>query len=385
MKKQIIELLQSNPNANSTEILLLLQKKGMVCTTGYIRQIRRKLSVKSPPSLFDEIQEHRKITKSKKEVTETKKKLDFLLEKNERLEEQLESMKFIQGGTSSHVINPSYDSLKSEATAVVVASDWHLCETVIGSTVNNLNAYNEAIAKQRADDFFKNSLRLIKIFSQDIEIKQVVCGLLGDFINNMIHEEAQETNSKHPIHEVLFAQDILVAGINYWLENSKVSFTFVCHSGNHARSSVKQRHGIGDSGYSLEYMMYHSIAHRFAGNKRVNFVIPDSYHSYITIYDNVIRFHHGHDLRYQGGIGGLTIPVNKAIAQWNKAKKADYDVFGHFHQLFDGGNFICNGSMVGWNAYAVSIKASFEKPKQAMFLIDKKRGKTIVAPILFSV
>jgi hypothetical protein len=48
----------------------------------------------------------------------------------------------------------------------------------------------------------------------------------------------------------------------------------------------------------------------------------------------------------------------------------------------DGGNFVSNGSIIGHNAYAISIKADYEKPRQTLVLIDKKRGKTIVAPIL---
>jgi len=44
-------------------------------------------------------------------------------------------------------------------------------------------------------------------------------------------------------------------------------------------------------------------------------------------------------------------------------------------------NFVSNGSLIWYNAYAESIKADFEKPAQAFFLVDKKRGKTIQAPI----
>lgn len=39
--------------------------------------------------------------------------------------------------------------------------------------------------------------------------------------------------------------------------------------------------------------------------------------------------------------------------------------------------------MIGYNVYALTIKASFERPKQALFLIDRDRGKTAVWPILF--
>jgi hypothetical protein len=69
----------------------------------------------------------------------------------------------------------------------------------------------------------------------------------------------------------------------------------------------------------------------------------------LQIYDVTVRFHHGHSIRYAGGVGGIYIPTNKAIAQWNKGRHADLDVFGHFHQLRDGGNFICNGSLIGYN------------------------------------
>ena len=83
-----------------------------------------------------------------------------------------------------------------------------------------------------------------------------------------------------------------------------------------------------------------------------------------------------------GGVGGIYIPTNKAIGQWNKGRNVDLDVFGHFHQARDGGNFICNGSIIGYNAFAVSIKADFEAPRQQLFLIDSKHGRTCTWPIL---
>jgi hypothetical protein len=96
-----------------------------------------------------------------------------------------------------------------------------------------------------------------------------------------------------------------------------------------------------------------------------------------------LRFHHGDGIKYGGGVGGITIPVNKAIAQWNRAHYADLDIVGHYHQFFDGGNFIANGSVIGWSPYSLWIKASFEPPQQAFFLLDSKyRRKTVVAPII---
>jgi hypothetical protein len=128
--------------------------------------------------------------------------------------------------------------------------------------------------------------------------------------------------------------------------------------------------------------MYVHLKAYFRNEPRVTFIVAEGMHSYVKVYDTMIRFQHGHAIKYGGGVGGIYIPVNKSIAQWNKARHADLDVFGHFHQSKDGGNFICNGSLIGYNSFALSIKADYEQPKQQLFLMDKKRGRTCTWPIL---
>jgi len=128
--------------------------------------------------------------------------------------------------------------------------------------------------------------------------------------------------------------------------------------------------------------MYYNLQDIYRNDSRIKFIVNNSYHNNVQLYNNyIIRFHHGDALRYGGGIGGITVPTNKAIAQWNQQTKVDIDVFGHFHQMHDGGNFICNGSLIGMNPYAINIKASYEVPTQTFFVVDKERGKTFVAPI----
>jgi hypothetical protein len=128
--------------------------------------------------------------------------------------------------------------------------------------------------------------------------------------------------------------------------------------------------------------MYVDLAEYYQDNKRVKFKIEKGYFNYLPVYDKILRFHHGHNVKFWGGIGWLYIPTNKAIAQWNKGKRADLDIFWHYHQMIDWGNFICNGSMIWWWPYAESIKASPERPAQALFLINSKYWKTISAPII---
>jgi hypothetical protein len=184
------------------------------------------------------------------------------------------------------------------------------------------------------------------------------------------------------MHAIVTAQRHLISGIEFLLDNSKLNLVVPCHSGNHARQTLKTRFSA-ENGHSLEYLMYVHLDAYFRNEPRVSFIIPPGMHSYVKVYDKVIRFQHGHAVKYGGGVGGIYIPLNKAISQWNKGRHADLDVMGHFHQLRDGGNFIVNGSMIGYNGFALSIKADYERPSQALFLMDRKRGRTCTWPILF--
>jgi hypothetical protein len=228
-----------------------------------------------------------------------------------------------------------------------------------------------------------NGLRLTNMFGREIHIDTVVIALLGDFITGHLHAQAVETNYFAPVEETLFAQSLIVAGINYLLKNSKYNLVIVCASGNHGRTTKFSEFG-SENGHSHEFFMYCSMRDIFKNEKRVKFVINEGTHTYLEVYHYPIRFLHGHEIKFGGGVGGITIPVRKAIGQWDKMKKAYLTMFGHFHTRFDGGNFMCNGSNVGMNSFAIAMKCDPEPPSQQMCLIDRERGKTIVAPILLS-
>lgn len=299
----------------------------------------------------------------------------------EQKESDIQAMNVLEQGQSSYEIVPRLGQGRSEGTVVVVLSDWHV-EEKVGAEIGGLNTYSLDEAQSRATRCFQAVLRLVTLLQQDITINTMVLALLGDFITGNIHgEENAESNNLMPMHALIQAQNMLISGIDFLLANTKLNFVIPCHSGNHARTTLKTRFGA-ENGHSLEYLMYMTLAKMYRNEPRITFIIPEGMHSYVTVYDHVIRFHHGHAVKYGGGVGGIYIPVNKAIAQWSKARHADLDVFGHFHQMRDGGNFLCNGSLIGYNAFALSIKADFEKPKQTLFLMDKKRGRTCTWPIL---
>jgi hypothetical protein len=271
----------------------------------------------------------------------------------------------------------------NEATAVIVLSDTHIEERVDLDKVNGLNEYNPEIAQARIERVMQNAIIMVKQQQREIEINTIVLAVLGDIITGYIHDDLVETNYMAPVKAILLAQDILENCIDLLVQNTKCNIIVVCTPGNHGRTTEKRRvQSYAEN--SFEYLLYMTLQKYYRSNKRVEFRITEAYHNYLDVYGYIVRFHHGDFMQYGGGIGGITIPVNKSIAQWNQAVKADLDVFGHWHQLTFAKNFVSNGSTIGFNQYAISIKAGFEPPQQAFFLIDKKRKRYTLSCPLFT-
>lgn len=284
------------------------------------------------------------------------------------------------GSIETIKIEPSKGSGNTEAVALLVASDWHVEESVDPETVNGLNKYNLEISARRAEEFFRSGLKLTQIVQRDVHVGTIVLPLLGDFITNDIHEELMETNELLPIEATMQAQTYIASGIQFLLEHTDCKIILPCHSGNHGRTT-KYVHAATEHGHSLEYFMFKNLEREFLSEPRVEFRVSRSYHSYLEVFGLTVRVHHGNAINYYGGVGDIYISANKAIADWNRARHADLDIFGHHHRQRDGSDFLSNGSLIGFNAYAVRIKARYEPPRQVFTVIDNKRGRTMTCPI----
>lgn len=313
-----------------------------------------------------------------------RKEANQLIEENTKLRREHDALLQIQSNLKSTKIEKPKGSDESYATAIALLSDMHIEETIVSEKVSGLNKYNLTIAEKRMKEFFINTLKLTKKEQQDVKIDTLILAILGDAISGNIHAELLENCSLRPIEAIILAQEWIISGIQYILDNSELKLVIPCCVGNHTRITHKV-HLSTEQGNSLEYFMYHSMRKHFEKNKRVEFIVGDGYFIHLNVYGYTLAFSHGHAIKYGGGIGNLFIPAYKAISQWQKGKPADYYFWGHFHSFKFGGNFICNGSIIGYSPFALSIKADFEKPKQVFCLIDEKRGLTGIFPILFSI
>lgn len=326
------------------------------------------------------VRDDKRLRRLTDDKSETDRKYRNLLRENNRLERELDAAFEIKAHRGIHKIKAREGRGDSEAMAVAIASDWHIEEEVKAGSVNYRNKFNLDIAKKRVDKFFERIVRMIRKEQQDVKIHELMLALLGDFVTGRLHEENLEVCLLRPMDAIMLAQDWIESGILFLLEHTDLKIVIPCTVGNHSRITRRVHHGT-ERGNSMEWFMYNNLAQRFADEPRIKFILGEGYLLYMNVYNQVIRLHHGHNVRYWGGVGGLTIPMNKAIGQWDLERQANLTLCGHFHQYIPMRRFVVNASLIGYSPFAIAIKGEYEPPSQSFFLIDKKRGKTVSIPL----
>jgi hypothetical protein len=285
-------------------------------------------------------------------------------------------------------INPMTVSLKKgrtrhAAVPFLLASDWHADEVVDKAAMNALNEFGLAIARERVKTLFEATADILQIYAGNSEITTMVIAALGDFLSSWIHDELVETNSLTPPEALLAVLDMWTGGIDYLLASNTIQNILIVGAvGNHGRITRKPQ-AKNRAAKNYEWILYSLLARHYAakGDARVKVQMPQGYFNYIEVLGRTIRCHHGDAIRYQGGVGGIYIPLKKAISQWNKAKHADLDLMGHWHQAEFSRDVVINGSLIGYNEYSEIIKAEPEPPQQCMFLLHNRYGHTGFYPL----
>ncbi len=267
---------------------------------------------------------------------------------------------------------------KHDATMVVLLSDIHAEERVDPDTVNGLNDYSLDVCDQRMSELMERFAVLLEHERRLAKIDRVVVWLGGDFISGHIHDDTAELAQLAPLTATRWIGARLRGFLDAVSENAR-EVIVATNSGNHGRSTEKLRIGT-ELEHSFEQNLYLTMA-AAESRKNVRWQVGTGYLNYLDLDGFLIRFHHGHAIKYGGGIGGITIPTNKAIAAWDAVKRADLTCFGHWHQFqwLRAGRYVANGSVIGHSAYATRIKAAYEPPCQACIVIDHGRHEVTKA------
>lgn len=270
---------------------------------------------------------------------------------------------------------------KGSATGIICCNDWHAEESVDPEVVNGMNEFNLEIADRRIQRMWNKAEYLVEFARNISDIDDLVVWLGGDLINGAIHEELEESNFLGPAEAILWVQERVAMGLEKLSKLKQIkSIRVVTSYGNHGRSTRKRRISTGYR-HSWEWLSYNNLAKWFSAEKKIAFQVAKGYHNWVNVQGYDVRFHHGDAVRFGGGVGGPSIPLNKKIGAWNKQRKAHLDVLGHFHQTLVGPQYVMCGCLVGHNAYAIEIGAEYELPHQTFIVMDKDYGRVMSLPI----
>lgn len=329
----------------------------------------------------EQLQADAELARLRAELATYQKRYKAALAQIDAERERADALVALKGVASRRPLTKSVKGAKHAGTMVVLLSDVHCEETVRPETVNGLNAFDLDVCQSRLDELQGRFFAMLQHERQLAKIDRVVVWLGGDLISGMIHPELAEENALHPLAAIRWVGERVRGFIDAVADNVR-EVIVATSCGNHGRTTEKLRTNEADTSY--EHHLYLTL--RAAETRRnVTWQIGEGHLNYLDLDGFRIRFCHGHAVRYQGGIGGIHVPLNKAIAAWDATERADLTCLGHWHQFSwsRSGRYVSNGSVIGHSAYAVRIKASYEPPCQAAIVIDHGRREVTKAYPLF--
>lgn len=272
----------------------------------------------------------------------------------------------------------------SAATLVVMLSDTHFDEVVNPDEMEGLNAYNREIAVMRLERWTQNVIKLARHYLSGVNYDGVVVILGGDIFTGDIHEELSITNEDTMIGSLLYWSEQLSAAIDLLAKEFKK-----CHVvsvvGNHGRTTrkprMKQRVRT-----NFDWLLAKMVERHFFKDKRVSFTIPESADALIQIYEHGHLVTHGDQVSGGGGIGGIYPPIMRMRARKHQRYMATGKSFqtlwlGHWHQYLSTPSMIVNGSLKGFDEYALLMGFGFEQPQQALAIVTPEKNITFQAPV----
>lgn len=274
----------------------------------------------------------------------------------------------------------SGEGFKSEQVPVLMFSDWHPGCRVEKDEVNGLNEFNHIVFEQRIERLLHKAVKMIKIVSAGGPIKRLVIACLGDLIENYLHPENLTSNSISPLEEKRLVRNTLSSAIPFLLDELKLeAITVISVSGNHDRTTQKsQFNGAWKTSYS--YDVIDDVASWLAKDSRITFNNSKGKVAYLDVLGHTLRFTHGDLIRYQGGVGGLHVPLMKWLSRQDATIKAAHTFLGHHHNYQPGSNYTVNGSIPGYSPYGAA-HFSFERPIQGLDVFTESNGAVFRCPI----
>ena len=274
---------------------------------------------------------------------------------------------------------------KSPGVPVLFLSDLHIGEVVRASEVRGSNGFNVETARARLRQVVETSVTLLKSHLAHSHYEGLLLLLGGDLISGGIHEELAQTDlPSTPLEQARVAADLLSDAVAFLVaEMGTVSVYGV--PGNHGRTSRRPRTKLYAAD-NLDYHAYMMIERDHRKTKGVTFQFPAARDLTIEVADRRILLTHGDQFRGGDGMVGPAGPIIRGDIRKRLIGQAigqghDLMLCGHFHQFIATQRLMVNGSLKGYDEYALSINVPWEPPQQLLFTIHPALGVNWLMPI----
>lgn len=261
----------------------------------------------------------------------------------------------------------------------VLWSDWHWGEVVLPGQIHHKNEFNVAIAKRRLRRLVEATISLCFDHMVNPVYPGLVVNLGGDIVSGDIHDELVETN------ELTSAQTLIdVTGSLAWalkhLADKFGRLWLVSVAGNHGRMTKKPR-AKNRAFTNFDWVISQLLRRQFIDDTRFSWLIPDGPDAWYQVHQHRYLLTHGDQFRGGDGIIGALGPILRGDTK-KRARNANvglaYDtmLMGHWHQYLPFDRVIVNGSLKGYDEYAMQNNFGFELPRQALWFTHPRRGIT---------
>lgn len=273
-----------------------------------------------------------------------------------------------------------------QAMPVAHLSDAHFDEVVDPAQVGYVNAYNRQIAERRLRRFFEKTISLCDDYLKGVDYAGIILPVSGDMFSGSIHEELKETNAAGLCESLRYWIDPMEAGIKMLADRfGRVNVPWVV--GNHPRLDKKPR-SKGGVRENFDWLLGALLQRDFgrAKDDRVTFHVSDSFDCPFRVYGTRYLQTHGDQFRGGHGISAELSPLFLGDARKREKMQAvdePYDVMimGHWHRRILLPGIKANGSLKGFDEYALKGNLKFQMPMQSFWLDTPEHGITFEAPI----
>ncbi len=276
----------------------------------------------------------------------------------------------------------------SPGTPILMISDVHYGEVIDPEQVYNSNVFNRAICKQRLKHTFETAVSLLKTHFAKPDYPGIVLVLGGDMISGELHEELMVTDEAAPLVQSYEIAKLIADGISF-LADEFANVDVYCVAGNHGRTTRKPRTKFYAHN-NLDWLSYKMMGDYVSGLSNVSLWAPNSRDLNFEVAGHKYRLSHGDQFRGGDGIIGPIGPLargdykKRVTASLMPGQPEIYDTMlcGHFHTLMHLPRFIVNGSVKGFDEFAMSMNFPWEPPQQALWTVHPRHGHTWFMPVM---